>query len=62
MSDALRLDENLRCDSCGRYGAYRLEEENICPECYEKRGTCCPEFGAEDFWRPKEDPPRPPSP
>ena len=62
MSDALRLDENLVCDTCGRFGAYRLETESLCPDCYEKRGACCAEFGGDDLWQSQEDPPRSPPP
>lgn len=46
----VRLDENAVCDRCGKFGAYRLADRQLCPECYEGCGSCCPEFGKDDLW------------
>jgi hypothetical protein len=54
MSNEVRFDENLACERCGRFGAYQFDGERVCAECYELRGSCCPEFGRDDFWREKE--------
>lgn len=54
MSSAIRFDDNLACAGCGRFGAYVFDGEQLCAECYEKRGSCCPEFGADDLWRSDE--------
>ena len=50
MSNEVRFDENTTCERCGRFGAYRFDGENVCAECYELRGSCCPEFGRDDLW------------
>ena len=44
----LRLDENLTCDECGRYGAFYFDVRKLCLDCYEACGSCCPEFGRAD--------------
>jgi hypothetical protein len=54
MANEVKFDENLACDRCGRFGAYQFDGERVCAECYELRGSCCPEFGADDLWRPAE--------
>lgn len=46
----LRLDENAACDTCGKFGAYHVDERTLCPECYTGCGSCCPEFGKDDLW------------
>lgn len=53
MSHNVRFDENLACERCGRFGAYQFDGERVCADCYELRGSCCPEFGQDDFWREK---------
>jgi len=57
MSNDVRFNENAVCDACGRFGAHEFGDERLCAECYEKRGSCCPEFGADDLWRHRESPP-----
>ena len=59
MSNETRYDENATCTGCGRFGAYLFDGEQLCGECYEKRGSCCPEFGAHDLWRQVEELPSP---
>jgi hypothetical protein len=56
MSNETRYDENATCTGCGRFGAYLFDGDQLCSECYEKRGSCCPEFGADDLWRQIEPP------
>jgi len=50
-----QLDEDARCDSCGRFGAYRIGDRVLCPECYAGSGSCCPEFGKDDLWEFREE-------
>ena len=45
--DTVRLEEDLVCDECGRYGAVDFGERKLCADCYETLGSCCPEFGKE---------------
>ncbi len=52
-----RLDENTPCEVCGRFGAMDLGGQHLCVDCYEARGSCCPEFGADDLWEVEEEPP-----
>ena len=54
MSHELTLREDLRCDRCGRFGAYDVGDERLCAECYQLRGSCCPEFGGDDHWESAE--------
>ncbi|HAO80042.1 MAG TPA: hypothetical protein DCQ92_13930 [Verrucomicrobia subdivision 3 bacterium] len=49
-SGVVRLDENVACDVCGRFGAYQLGDRKLCQECYTGCGSCCPEFGKNDLW------------
>lgn len=53
------LNENVPCETCGRFGAYEFDGTRLCVDCCEKRGSCCPEFGADDLWRNEETPPPP---
>jgi hypothetical protein len=55
MSDEVKFDEKAVCEVCGRFGAYLFDGERLCAECYEGRGSCCPEFGKDDLWRFDED-------
>jgi hypothetical protein len=48
------FDPNAVCETCGCFGAFRFDGATLCGDCYEKRGSCCPEFGADDLWRPEE--------
>ena len=39
------------CEHCGRFGAIAIGDHQVCEDCYEGAGSCCPEFGADDLWR-----------
>lgn len=39
------------CERCGRYGAVRLGDSWLCPDCVDIAGSCCPEFGSWDAWQ-----------
>jgi hypothetical protein len=41
MSSELIKDQNLACDECGKFGAYKLDGQNLCDECYVLKGSCC---------------------
>ncbi len=43
------------CDVCGRFGAFEIGAQHLCTDCYEAKGSCCPEFGADDLWVIAED-------
>ncbi len=51
------LNENLACDVCGRFGAYRFGERALCQDCYTGSGSCCPEFGKDDLWKCQDEGP-----
>jgi hypothetical protein len=55
MNRELQFDESAPCSNCGRFGAYLFDGRSLCGDCYEKCGSCCPEFGADDLWRANED-------
>lgn len=40
----LSLNPECRCDACGRFGAYRIADRNLCSECIAASGSCCSEF------------------
>jgi hypothetical protein len=48
-SSGVRFDEQVACSLCGRYGAFGIGGQFLCPDCYESCGSCCPEFGREDL-------------
>ena len=50
------FDEKAGCDVCGRFGAYPLGDRMLCPDCYQAKASCCPEFGADDLWAFKDEP------
>jgi hypothetical protein len=43
-----RVNESAVCDVCGRFGAIEFGDRNLCLDCYESCGSCCPEFGREE--------------
>lgn len=49
VKNEVRLNEQVACSLCGRYGAFELGHQFLCPTCYESCGSCCPEFGREDL-------------
>ncbi|HPY29212.1 MAG TPA: hypothetical protein PLT00_00710 [Verrucomicrobiota bacterium] len=44
------MDENAACEECGQFGAVELGGRKLCMDCYQKGGSCCPEFGKDDLW------------
>jgi hypothetical protein len=38
------------CEECGRLEASLIAGRWLCDSCYAARGSCCPEFGADDLW------------
>lgn len=50
MSSGVPFNGNATCHRCGRFGAYEFDGDHLCAECYETRGSCCPEFGRDDLW------------
>lgn len=50
MNTTPHFNPDTACDSCGRFGAFEFDGHQLCHECYELRGSCCPEFGAGDLW------------
>ena len=44
-----RLNEHAACSLCGRFGAFEIGYQLLCPACYDSCGSCCPEFGREDL-------------
>jgi hypothetical protein len=42
------------CERCGVPDAIQFGDHWVCEECYGVRGSCCQEFGADDFWEEKE--------
>jgi hypothetical protein len=51
MSCEVRFDPTAACDRCGQFGAFLFDGQTLCGDCYETRGSCCPEFGRDDLWR-----------
>ena len=45
MTAAPVPEDDSICDDCGRYGAIDFGGRQLCPDCYECSGSCCPEFG-----------------
>lgn len=43
-------DENAVCEECGKFGAYQIGDHFLCMDCYQGKGSCCPEFGKDDLW------------
>lgn len=56
-AEDFRTVEGIRCDTCGRFGAVKVGDRALCPDCYAGSGSCCPEFGKDDLWTfPKDEP------
>jgi hypothetical protein len=36
-------------------GAFHFEKRQLCAECYQEFGSCCPEFGKNELWTPPAD-------
>lgn len=52
MKTEPNFNAEAACESCGCFGAYEFDGHRLCGDCYETRGSCCPEFGRDDLWRP----------
>lgn len=46
-----------RCDRCGKLAVVKVKDEQLCEECYQTAGSCCPEFGGDDLWEVEEKKP-----
>lgn len=47
---SIPFEPDTACESCGRFGAFRLDGRVLCGECIAGSGSCCPEFGKDDLW------------
>lgn len=45
----LPYDADAACSTCGRFGAYQLDDETLCADCHHLRGACCAESGGNDL-------------
>jgi hypothetical protein len=43
MNPGLRLEPDLSCTQCGKFGAYAFDGEQVCTDCLHERGSCCAE-------------------
>jgi hypothetical protein len=43
-----------RCERCGAPEAMQFGDHWVCEDCYGLRGSCCPEFGADDLWEERQ--------
>ena len=48
-------DDDVACEECGKFGAYQIGDHFLCMDCYQGKGSCCPEFGKDDLWRTEEN-------
>jgi hypothetical protein len=48
MSRAVLHHTDLTCDTCGKFGAYAFDGENLCLDCYQSCGSCCAEREISD--------------
>lgn len=58
MNTQLKLNPELVCDNCGRFGAFDLGDQHLCTDCYMEYGSCCMEFGGNDLWKKCEEEPQ----
>jgi hypothetical protein len=57
QSCRVEFKKELACDVCGRFGAFEFDGKNLCMDCYESHGSCCPEFNRDEKDEPsKRDP------
>ncbi len=54
-TDRAAKEEQHACERYGRFGAFQFGDIWLCPACYQERGSCCPEFGADDLWPTEEE-------
>lgn len=50
MGNEVAFDDSAACERCGRFGAFKFDSSTLCGDCYETRGSCCPEFSTDDLW------------
>jgi hypothetical protein len=48
MDTTIKIEEELQCDECGRFGAAQIGDKKLCADCYGTKCSCCPEFGREN--------------
>lgn len=48
MNCEFKINEQLSCDKCGRFGALVIGERTVCEDCYGSGCSCCPELGREE--------------
>jgi hypothetical protein len=48
LTPAVNFQDQVVCDTCGRFGVYLFDGRSLCCACYESCGSCCPEFGADE--------------
>ncbi len=48
----------MECRFCGRLTTLLIGGMPVCEECYENAGSCCLEFGGDDFWQKRQDEPK----
>jgi hypothetical protein len=46
-STGVPFEPATTCDTCGRFGAYRVAGRTLCADCMTGAGSCCPEFGRD---------------
>jgi hypothetical protein len=51
-SCGVEFKQELACDVCGCFGAFVFDGKNLCTDCYEAHGSCCPEFNGESKREP----------
>jgi hypothetical protein len=39
--EGVTADENAVCEVCGKFGAYKFDDQNLCADCYQEKGSCC---------------------
>jgi hypothetical protein len=53
-NDRVKFMDEPVCERYGKFGAFQFEGSLLCSDCYQERGSCCPEFGADDLWATRE--------
>ena len=43
-----QTNEDLVCDTCGRFGAVKIDDRRLCLDCYEMSGSCGAGGGTEE--------------
>ena len=58
MEHPAKLQKELKCERCGRWGAIEFEGLTLCAECAWIYESCCPEFGDYDLTQTEEELPK----